>query len=69
MTKEEKSAQRRGKLVENCRYETAERSLVTNLKLFMVIKVERSSGKVYSTSYDKYFIYAFFETLYVSPVC
>jgi hypothetical protein len=40
-------------------WKTAERSLVTNLWLFVTIKVERSSGKVYSTSY-KYFIHAFF---------
>jgi hypothetical protein len=60
MPTEEKSARRKGKVVENCRrYETTERSLDTNLRLFMKIKAERSSGKLYSTSYNKYFFCIF----------
>jgi len=58
MPTEEKSARREGKVVEKCRtYETTERSLATNLRLFMKIKAERSSGKLYST--DILYIYFF----------
>jgi hypothetical protein len=50
MPTEEKSVHRKGTLVGNCgRYETTDRSLVMNLRLFMKIEVDGSNGKVHST--------------------